>query len=72
MDEIFVRYYGMISRQFGMKILFTFLTEKKNLFGTNKKFVYLIFIDKLSWYHPKITYENIAQKEINKFIIAAA
>ena len=55
-----------------MKILFTFLTEKKNLFGTNKKFVYLIFIDKLSWYHPKITYENIAQKEINKFIIAAA
>ena len=26
---IFVHYFGMISRQFGMKILFTFLTEKK-------------------------------------------
>ena len=26
------------------------------------KFVYLIFINKLSGYHPKITYENIVQK----------
>ena len=52
-----------------MKILFTFLTEKKNLFWTNKKFVYLIFINKLSWYHPKIMYENIVQKDLNKFFI---
>ena len=51
-----------------MKILFTFLTEKKTLFWTNKKFVYLIFINKLSWYHPKITYKNILQKDMNKFI----
>ena len=50
-----------------MKILFTFLTEEKNLFWTNKKFVYLIFINKLSWYHPKIMYENIVQKDMNKF-----
>ena len=50
-----------------MKILLTFLTEKKKLFWTNKKFVYLIFINKLSWYHPKITYENIVQKDMNKF-----
>ena len=51
-----------------MKILFTFLTEKKNLLWTNTKFVYLIFINKLSWYHPKITYENIiVQKDINRF-----
>ena len=41
----FVRYFRI--REFGMKILFTFLTEKKNLFWTNKKFVYLIFINKL-------------------------
>ena len=52
-----------------MKILFTFLTEKKNLFWTNKKFVYLIFINKLSWYHPKITYENIVQKNMDKFLV---
>ena len=35
-----------------MKILFAFLTEKKKQFWTVKKFVYLIFINKLSWYHP--------------------
>ena len=44
-----------------MEILFTFLTEKKTLF------VYLIFINKLSWYHPTIKYENIVQKDMNKF-----
>ena len=37
------------------------------IFWTNKKFVYLIFINKLSWYHSKITYENIVQKDMNKF-----
>ena len=46
-----------------------FFNWEKNMFGTNKKFVYLIFINKLSWYHPKITYENIVQKDMNKFII---
>ena len=51
-----------------MKILFTFLTEKKKLFWTNKKFVYLIFTSKLSWYHPKIKYKNIVQKDMNKFL----
>ena len=50
-----------------MKIVFTFLTEKKNLFWSNKKFVYLIFINKLLWYHPKITYENILQKDRKEF-----
>ena len=48
-----------------MKILFTFLTKKKNLFWTNKKF---IFINKLSWYHPKIMYKNIVQKDMSKFL----
>ena len=52
-----------------MKILLIFLLRKKNLFLTNKKFVYLISINKLFWYHPKITYENIVQKDMNKFII---
>ena len=42
----FVCYFGKISQYFGMKIVFTFLTEKSNLFWTNKKFVYLIFINK--------------------------
>ena len=37
-----------------------FLTEK-NLFWSNKKFVYLIYINKLSGYH-KITYENILKR----------
>ena len=50
-----------------MKILFTFLTKKKKLFWNNKKFVYLIFINKLSWYRPKMMYENIVQKDMNKF-----
>ena len=36
---------------------------KKNLFLTNKKFIYLFFINKLSWYHPEITYKNIVQKD---------
>ena len=35
-------------------IAYFFEWEKKTLFWTNKKFVYLIFINKLSWYHPKI------------------
>ena len=52
-----------------MKILLTFLTEKNTLFWTNKKFVHLIFINKLSWYHPKITYENVVQKDMNKFFV---
>ena len=39
--DIFVRYFGMISRWFGMKLLFTFLTEKKTLFWTNKKFRFI-------------------------------
>ena len=43
----------------------------KYQFWTNKKFVYLIFIDKLLWYHPKITYKNIVQKDMNKFKIAS-
>ena len=45
-----------------------FLTEKKKLLWTNKKFVYLIFINKLSLYHPKITYGNIVQNDMKKFI----
>ena len=49
--------------------MFTFLTEKKNCFGTSKKFVYLIFINKLSLYHPKITYENTVKKDMNNLII---
>ena len=40
---------------------------EKNLFWTNKLFVYLIFINKLLWYRPKIMYENIIQKDMNKF-----
>ena len=42
--------------------------EKKMLW-INKKFVYLIFINKLSWHHPKIMYENIVQKDMNKLLI---
>ena len=47
------------------KILFSFLTEKKNLFWTNKKFVYLIFINKIMM----ISTKNIVQKDMNKFIV---
>ena len=50
-----------------MKILFTFFTVKTKLFWTKPKFDYLIFIDKSSRYHPEITYENIVQKDMNKF-----
>ena len=40
---------------------------EKNLFWTNKLFVYLIFINKLLWYRPKIMYQNIVQKDMNVF-----
>ena len=46
-----------------------FLHEKKKLFWTNKKFGYSIFINKLLWHHPKITYKNIVQKDMNKIKI---
>ena len=49
--------------------MFIFFNWEKNLFWTNKKFVYLIFINKLLWYHPKIMYKNIVQKDMNKFHI---
>ena len=63
LSDIFVHY-------FGMKILSTFLTdEKKNMFWTNK-FVYLIFINKLSYCHPKIMYKKIVQKDMNKFFVS--
>ena len=44
-----------------------FFNWEKTLLWTNKKFIYLIFINKLLWYHPKITYENIVQKDMHKF-----
>ena len=37
------------------------------MFWTNKKFAYLIFINKLTWYHPKLMYKNIVQKNMKKF-----
>ena len=46
-----------------------FFNWEKTLFWTNTKFVYVIFINKLPWYHPKIMYENIVQKEMNKLFI---
>ena len=54
--------------------MFTFLTEKKNLFWTNKKFLYLIFINKLLWYHPKITitYETSYKRTWKSFMSASA
>ena len=51
----------------GWKYCLLFKLRKKNLFWTNKEFVYLIFINKLSWYYPKIKYKNIEQKVMNKF-----
>ena len=47
-----------------------FFNQKKNRFCSNQKFVYLIFIYKLSWYHPKIIYEYIEQKDMYKFIMS--
>ena len=47
-DDNFVRYFGTMSRKFGMKIyyylLFLIGKLRKNLFWTNKKFVYLNII----------------------------
>ena len=66
----FLRYFctllwdGMII--WDENIVYLFNWEKK-LFWINKKFVYLIFIKTLSWYHPKITYKNIVKKDMNKF-----
>ena len=54
----FVCYFGTII--WDENIVY-FFTEKKTLF------VYIIFINKLSWYYPKIKYENIIQKDMNKF-----
>ena len=51
-------------------------TNKRNgiltdhvIFKLRCKESYLIFINKLLWYHPKIRYENIVQKGMNKFLI---
>ena len=67
--DIFVRYFGNDITIIWDENIVYFFNWEKNLFWTNKKFVYLIFINKLSWYHPKITYENIVQKDMNKFIL---
>ena len=58
---------GWYHNNLGWKYCLLFYLRKKKLFWTNKKLVYLIFINKISWYHPKIAYENIVQKDMNKF-----
>ena len=51
-----------------MEILFTFLTEKKPCFEPIRSlFDYLIFIN--IHHHPNIMYEDIVQKDMNKFQI---
>ena len=56
--NIFVRYFGRIITIIWDENVVYFFNWEKNQFWTNKKFVYLIFINKLSWYHPKITYKR--------------
>ena len=51
------------------KYCLLFKLRKKNRVWTNKKCVYSIFTHKLLWYHPKIKYKNIIQKDMNKFEI---
>jgi hypothetical protein len=60
---------GWYHDNLGWKYFLLFSTEKKKLFWTNKKFLYLIFINKLPWYHSEIKYENIVQKDMNNFFI---
>ena len=68
--DIFVLYFGIKSRWFGMKICFTFLTEKKNCFGP----IIDLFIQSLSTnYRDSIQntkYQNIVLKDLNKFNIS--
>ena len=46
--------------------------EKKNLLMTNKKFFLLNFLATNYRDHPKITYENIVQKDMKKFHFKAS
>ena len=67
----FVRYFRTlfwddITIIWDENIVYLFNWEK-NLFWTKEKFIYIIFMNKLWWYHSKRTYENIVQKEMNKF-----
>ena len=59
---------GWYHDNLGWKCCLLFSLRKRNMFFTNKNwFVYRIFINKFLWYHPKIIYKNIVQKDMNKF-----
>ena len=68
-----VRYFRMLLWD-DIKIIWNenmiyFFNWEKNIFWTNKIFFYLIFINKLWWYHPQIMYENFVQEDMNKFFV---
>ena len=46
----------------------TTLASAKNI-SKNYVHSYVHRINKLSWHHPKIMYENIVQKDMNKLLI---
>ena len=50
-----MKYFEMISREFGMKILFTSFNEKKKTVLDQLKFC-------LHNHHPKIMYKNIVKR----------
>ena len=82
--DTFVRYCGMMSRYFGMKIYYDFshfsvkfilrqiqdLEKVARYYKKKNPQQFVLFnwvsrkkkVNKLSWHHPKITYENIVQK----------
>ena len=76
-----LQYFGTliwddIIQYFGDENLLWFLTEKKNCFGPirslfKKSMIYLIFIPNFCYkYHPKIMYEIIVPKDMDKSVVA--
>ena len=58
---------GWYQDNLGWKYCLLFNWEK-TCFWTNKKFVYLIFINKLWWYNPKITYKISYKRTWTSFL----
>ena len=91
--DIFLLYFGMISRYFGTKICYdisqflycfceiffeanSMLIMVRWLHWKNSAAICSLFwlgrkekVNKLSWYHPKLTYEIIVQKDMKDFMI---
>ena len=64
--EILGHYFGMILQYFGWKLSKQTSYWPKTVFFSQLEIKWY-FHPKLLWYHPKTTYKNILQRDMNKF-----